>query len=237
MTPDQLYAMQQAYQRMDIKGNAERAKQRGDNGDMGEINVSGLMNAPSQTAKSLNGIASETKAQNYQNMLNQRQAYQNQILERQIKGLGNSDAIAGSQTVGNNVQSGGNKANIVPGSLATATQNLDNKQLKYSQKRGKGCTDCSAAMQTIYKDSFGKDIGGWTGVQKNAGVSVKPSNRQYGDLVTFNTKDGRGLDVSHIGYDNGNGRDFTHFSSSNGGGIRITPYKGYYPVVDTRRVI
>ena len=120
--------------------------------------------------------------------------------------------------------------------LSSSIKNIDNQKLKYSQKRGKGCTDCSAFTQKVFKDTYGKDIGGWTGTQSEAGTGIKPGLQKYGDLVFFDTKDGRGLDVSHVGIDNGD-NTFTHFSSTNGGGVKISPYDGYYPVKKVRRVI
>ena len=167
----------------------------------------------------------------------EQQAFDNKMSELQNRGLGNGTMIAGS---GNATESVG-KGNIAPvlaqGSLFDATKNINDQGLKYSMKRGKGCTDCSAFTQKVYKDTFNTDIGQSTHFQKNAGVSVDPGQRKYGDLVFFNTDNGKRTGgISHVGYDNGNGT-FTHFSSDNGGGVKITPYKGYYPVVSTRRVI
>ena len=246
MTPEQLYQMQQAYQKQDIIGNAKRAKQVGDQRRAErQMSMSQLASSPSEVVGVLNKMSAQNDLQNKQNEMVNRQAYQNQLLDKQIQnrsGLGNTDNIVNAGAVNNKTNTSG--SNVVPtsngiksGSLFDATKKIDDQGLKYSMKRGKGCTDCSAFTQNVYKDTFGVDIGGWTGSQKNAGVSVNPSERKYGDLVFFNTDGGKRTGgISHVGYDNGDGT-FTHFSSSNGGGIRTTPYKGYYPVVDTRRVI
>ena len=238
MAINDFYGMEsQQYRAPNIIGNAKAARQRSQQGDSPQMNMSGLMNTESATAGVLNQMSIESENLRKQQALNDRMKYQNQMLQSQVNGLGNAENIVNS-----NANQGNNNVNvsgssIKSGSLFDATKKINDQGLKYSMKRGKGCTDCSAFTQNVYKDTFGIDIGGWTGSQKNAGVSVKPSERKYGDLVFFNTDGGKRTGgISHVGYDNGDGT-FTHFSSSNGGGIRTTPYKGYYPVVDTRRVI
>ncbi len=125
---------------------------------------------------------------------------------------------------------------IAPGALQDATQAIDNKKLKYSMDRTCGTTDCSAFTQNIYKKAYGKDIGAWTGTQQKAGNSAALGDSKYGDLVFFNTDGGKRTGgASHVGYDNGNGT-FTHFSSGNGGGVKTSPFAGYYPVVNRRRL-
>lgn len=142
------------------------------------------------------------------------------------KGLGDVNAIIPEE-----------KNNLKGGELSSAIKGVDDQKLSYSMDRGKGTTDCSAFTQKVFKDTYGKDIGGWTGSQINSGQAVEPGTQKYGDLVFFNTDGGKRTGgASHVGIDNGDGT-FTHFSSDNGGGVKTTPYKGYYPVVSSRRVI
>ena len=120
-------------------------------------------------------------------------------------------------------------------SFSNIINNIDNEKLKYSQKRGKGCTDCSAFTQRVFKEATGKDIGPNTMTQKHWGSAITPGLQRAGDLVFFDTNDGRNLDVSHVGIANGDGT-FTHFSSDNGGGVKRTNFKDYpFKVKKVRR--
>ena len=135
------------------------------------------------------------------------------------------------------VQQSQNQPDVKTGALDAATKKIDDQKLSYSMDRGCGSTDCSAFTQNIYKDTYGKDIGGWTGSQQKAGTGAAVGDSQYGDLVFFNTDKGKRTGgIGHVGYDNGNGT-FTHFSSSNGGGVRTTPFNGYFPVEKRRRIL
>ena len=119
-------------------------------------------------------------------------------------------------------------------SLTPYMEEINQQNNKYSQDRGAGCTDCSAFTENVFKKQ-GIEIGIWTGSQKTAGKGKAVNDSRAEDLVFFDTNDGRGLDVSHVGIDNGDGT-FTHFSSKDGGGVRTTPFEGYYPVKIRRRV-
>jgi len=107
------------------------------------------------------------------------------LTERLNSGLGlNTDLI-------NNASSGSNRYtrtrgqinNVVldPNSPFTPSiKHMAEQDPIYSQGRGDGCTDCSAATQKWYKDTTGKDIGGWTEAQWKNGISVDPSQAQSG---------------------------------------------------------
>jgi cell wall-associated NlpC family hydrolase len=122
--------------------------------------------------------------------------------------------------------------------LDQEVKNIADKNLKYSTKRGEGCTDCSAFTQDVFKNAYGVDIGGYTGSQRNAGRAVKPWEKRKGDLVFFDTGVGpqKGSGITHVGIDNGDGT-FTHFSSTGGGGVKVSPYEGYFPTKEVRRVL
>lgn len=42
--------------------------------------------------------------------------------------------------------------------------------------------DCSGFVQYVYKETYGKDIGGWTGAQEYAGTRISVAEAQPGDL-------------------------------------------------------
>ncbi len=42
--------------------------------------------------------------------------------------------------------------------------------------------DCSGFTQYVYRETYGVDIGGWTGAQENAGTRISVSEAQAGDL-------------------------------------------------------
>ncbi len=92
------------------------------------------------------------------------------------------------------------------GVFDSVIENIQKQNLKYSQKRGKGCTDCSAFVQTVYKDALGKQIPGWTEAQWKHGRPVKGlQDAKYGDLVFFNSGKLPGRNVTHVGIYKGNG--------------------------------
>ena len=100
MTPEQLYQMQQVYQKQDIIGKAKQARQLGNQKRAErQIDTSGLVSTPNNVVNMFNKISAQNDLQNKQNEMVNRQAYQNQLLERQIKGLGNAENIVGNSNV------------------------------------------------------------------------------------------------------------------------------------------
>jgi len=110
------------------------------------------------------------------------------------------------------------------------------KGLKYSMKRGKGCTDCSAFTRDVFKDAYGIDIGDYTGTQQFVGQTVTDGNYKNGDLIFTSPDNGKRTGgISHVGiYKDGDVIDFT---SSGGGKVRRVPMSNYYKPWKVQRVL
>ena len=195
--------------------------------------------AKSQFVTNLNQMIQE---QDSANRLAQEQAKydaREQVLnERLNSGLGlNTEALGLNDlnTAGSGVRNQINNVKLDPNSPFTPSiKRMALSNPKYSQGRGKGCTDCSAATQKWYKDTTGKDIGDWTEAQWKNGISVDPSQAKSGQLVFFKDPSKTNRNVTHVGMYNGDGT-FTHMSTS---GMKTSPLKGYsLPIVGFKRYI
>ena len=63
--------------------------------------------------------------------------------------------------------------------------------------------DCSGFVQHVYKETYGKDIGGWTGAQQYAGKVIPISEAKPGDLYFWGTPGGS---TSHVAIATGSGK-------------------------------
>lgn len=63
--------------------------------------------------------------------------------------------------------------------------------------------DCSGFVQHVYKETYGKDIGGWTGAQQYAGKVIPISEAKPGDLYFWGTPGGS---TSHVAIATGGGK-------------------------------
>ena len=120
--------------------------------------------------------------------------------------------------------------------FAPSIKKMALENLKYSQGRGEGCTDCSAATQRWYKETTGKNIGGNSETQWKNGTSVPFANAKNGDLIFFKSPKPKykNRNVTHVAKYNGDGT-FTDFGT---GGLRTRPIEGYaLPVVGIKSYI
>lgn len=62
--------------------------------------------------------------------------------------------------------------------------------------------DCSGFVQYVFKETYGVDIGGWTGAQQNSGTRIGVDEAQAGDLYFWS--DGSGS-TYHVALATGNG--------------------------------
>ncbi|MBD3950119.1 C40 family peptidase [Tuanshanicoccus lijuaniae] len=62
--------------------------------------------------------------------------------------------------------------------------------------------DCSGFVQYVYRQTYGKDIGGWTGAQESAGQRIPVNEAQPGDLYFWGEPGG----TYHVAIAVGNGR-------------------------------
>ena len=174
---------------------------------------------PSQAVTVMNEIISSNQAEKLEKKSQLREAKYEAAMNGGTAGLG-----------GQNISVPTGSANIPAGNMQKVIQDIDNQKLKYSQKRGKGCTDCSAFTQKLYKDTTGKNIGGWTEEQWKNGKTVNPNQAQNGNLVFFKSNDPKykNRNVTHVGKYNGDGT-FTHFSTN---GLKTSKLDGYsLPIV------
>ena len=111
------------------------------------------------------------------------------------------------------------------GGIEQAAKSVASQNLKYSQGRQPGTTDCSAFTQSIYK-SMGKSVGGDTLSQLQQGKQVDKNNLQYGDAVFFDTSEQGDMSERHTGIYLGNDK-FVDFTSDNGGGVRTSSLSNY----------
>ncbi len=110
--------------------------------------------------------------------------------------------------------------------FAASIKHSADQNLGYGQDRTKGkTTDCSAFTQKIFKDTTGKNIGGWTEEQWKNGSNIASNNAQNGDLVFFKSGKNKykNRNVTHVGKYNGDGT-FTHMGTN---GLTTTPLEGY----------
>ncbi len=63
--------------------------------------------------------------------------------------------------------------------------------------------DCSGFVQHVYKETYGKDIGGWTGAQQYAGKVIPMSEAKPGDLYFWGAPGGS---TSHVAIATGGGK-------------------------------
>jgi len=121
----------------------------------------------------------------------------------------------------------------VNGKMSVAIDNIRKQNLKYSQGREKGCTDCSAFTQKVFLDTYGKNIGGNTETQWKTGKKIDLSSAKPGDLLFFKSpkKKYKNRNVTHVGINNGDGT-MTHFGVN---GLSTVPLKGYsLPLIGAR---
>lgn len=83
--------------------------------------------------------------------------------------------------------------------------------------------DCSGFTQYVYQETYGINIGSWTGAQQYAGERVSVSNARPGDLLMW----GKGSSTSHVAIYIGNGQ-FIH-SPKPGDSVKITSLKHFMP--------
>ncbi|MGO4929512.1 C40 family peptidase, partial [Fundicoccus sp. Sow4_F4] len=67
--------------------------------------------------------------------------------------------------------------------------------------------DCSGFVQYVFKETYGVDIGGWTGAQEHSGTKMDVSSAQAGDLYFW----GSPGSTYHVAIATGNG-DYIHAS-------------------------
>lgn len=67
--------------------------------------------------------------------------------------------------------------------------------------------DCSGFVQYVYKETYGKDIGGWTGAQEYSGTRISVAEAQPGDLYFW----GNPGSTYHVAIATGNG-NYIHAS-------------------------
>jgi len=185
----------------------------------------------SQTSAVLNGIVNEMNMKKLNDAAIAREAKYNEIMNNRSAPSGLGGDILLNRSPGSGTQN--QIKNVVIRSddpFAPSIKNMAIQDLKYSQGRGKGCTDCSAATQKWYKETTGKNIGGNTESQWKNGKTVNPSQAQNGNLVFFKSNDPKykNRNVTHVGKYNGDGT-FTHFSTN---GLKTSKLDGYsLPVV------
>lgn len=246
MNPNDFYSMQsQQYQPKQIKNVSKVVDAINANNPDPSFHVPSF--APSQAKQVLNAISKknklaelqaieQVKEQRYIDLMNGGGLGDNNILKQMqesVNGLNNNSPVNQKSLT----EISNHPISTTP--FAPSIRNIASQNLKYSQKRGKGCTDCSAFTQKLFKDAYGKNIGGWTEEQWKNGKTIKPNSAGTGDLVFFKSRDPKykNRNVTHVGLYNGDGT-FTHFTSSNGGGVAITPLKGYsLPVVGFKRYL
>ncbi len=239
MSPEELYSQQQRYVGSGVARaintareiNAKNAQQA----QGGEI----MADTPSQLAETLSAMNADT-------VYKKKVAAQTALQDKR-EAILNSRAIPGENIPGNteafvmNGQSGPGTRNQVKNVTlykndpkAASIERIANENLKYSQGRGQGCTDCSAFTQRVMKETYGKNIGGNTETQWKHGNVVAPGSQRAGDTVFFKSPKSKykNRNVTHVGFVNGDGT-FTDFGI---GGLRTRPLKGYsLPIVGYRR--
>jgi len=265
MTPEKLYAQQQQYSGNGIAQAVANARQAKANNNA-DAAIPIIENAPSQVVSQLSQMNAESAYKSKMAdraaiegrrdaMLDAREAKLNAAAgyvpgQAPASGLGgnvlNEAAIvnsAGDTGVVINGKSGPGTRNQVKNVIlnsndpfAPSIRRVANENLKYSQGRGKGCTDCSAYTQRIYKETTGKNIGGNTESQWKTGKSINLNNAKNGDLVFFKSPKSKykNRNVTHVGKYNGDGT-MTHFGT---GGLKTVPLKGYsLPMVGFKRYV
>ena len=108
---------------------------------------------------------------------------------------------------------------VVPPNLSSAISDLESRKLKYSQDRGPGCTDCSAAVDTIYRKAYGKSPGITTKDQRAKGKWI--TNPSVGDLIHFDST--KKKDSRHVGIYLGDG-NMWHFSINGPQTVKLSDY-------------
>lgn len=196
------------------------------NREQNKLSIVQPANRPSQALGTLNTIISDNLIEKQaQETANKEQMYANALKEA---GLGDMSVLQNAISAENNY-TGSLK-------LSPAIKKIADQNLKYSQGRGSGCTDCSAFTQKIFKDTYGVNIGGNTETQWKTGKKVNLDNVQPGNLLFFKSpkQKYKNRNVTHVGVNNGDGT-MTHFGT---GGLSTVPIKGYsLPLVGARSYI
>lgn len=128
-----------------------------------------------------------------------------------------------------------------PGSTASNVANLAIAASQRPGARSRGFHlpgerqpyDCSAFVQAVFKNAGAPDPGSTTYQQVHAGVPVKASQIQPGDIVLWNVKGDSQPAPNHVGIYIGGGVCIHDHGQS--GGVDRIPYN-YYPIVAIRRI-
>jgi cell wall-associated NlpC family hydrolase len=237
---DELYAQQQAYNPVAMSQLSDLAKAvRAKNDQRAESRTIPVLPALSQGVNALDNMIGNRNKRIEDAQLLAKKSMQDKILADRdnAAGLG----LGGMATTVLNGTSGPGTRNQVKNVTlysndpkSASIEKMARENLKYSQGRGKGCTDCSAATQRIMKETYGINIGGNTESQWKNGVSISPGSQRQGDMVFFKDPKKKNRNVTHVAFNNGDGT-FTDFGT---GGLRTRPFKGYsLPVVGFRRYV
>ena len=128
MATNDFYGMEsQQYRAPNIIGNAKAARQRSQQGDSPQMNMSGLMNTESATAGVLNQMSIESENLRKQQALDDRMKYQNQMLQSQVNGLGNAENIVNSNANQGNSNVNVTGSNAAKGSYLDKLANTESK--------------------------------------------------------------------------------------------------------------
>ena len=113
-----------------------------------------------------------------------------------------AEAEAAAQAAKEKAEASQNNANSL---LANAAQYLGTPYV-WGGKSPSGF-DCSGFVQYVFQETYGKDIGGWTGAQENAGSKIGVSEAQAGDLYFWGSQGS----TYHVAIATGGG-DYIHAS-------------------------